>query len=148
GGKAVAGAWLPRGSESVLLSSLRHTPSPLALYPLSRLRERVGVRALLLFGFALSGTKSQSVPSAARPGSFLFAGPRRNEPKKKGLPRQSSLAKRVESRFFDSPSMARSKNGGHPCPPPSGSPVVIGVQGKGRSEEPYALAFALLPPAT
>src|SRR5690606_21705086 len=34
-------------------------------YPLSRLRERVGVRALLIFGFALfRGSRSQSVSSA------------------------------------------------------------------------------------
>jgi hypothetical protein len=48
--------------------------------------------------------------------------------KEKRFPRRSSPRVSLLSGFFDSPSMARSKNGAHPCAPPSGSPAGDGVQ--------------------
>ena len=63
-----------------------------------------------------------------RPSVFFFAGPKKKSPKRKGLPEHSSPATGCAFGIFVLALVARSENGGHPCPPPSGFGERAGLQ--------------------
>jgi len=56
-----------------------------------------------------------------RPSSFLLVDPKRNGTKEKRLPDTSTARGVTCNGIFRLGILPRSENGGHPCPPPSGS---------------------------
>jgi hypothetical protein len=74
-----------------------------------------------LFFLLVMNNQEQKLPPASRSGSFLFAGPKRNEPKKKGLSPTELTGCIGLDGIFRQDIHVLSKNDWRPCQSPSGS---------------------------
>ena len=99
------------------------------------------------FGFCFghrSEEQDQRLSSAGAAEFISFGRPQKKRNQRKTSPRRSASGESFVPGFFDSPSMARSKNAAHPCAAPSGSAICSDHllrsrsqsqgQGQGRSQ--------------
>ncbi|TWT20079.1 hypothetical protein FQY83_10015 [Luteimonas marina] len=82
--------------------------------------------ALLIVAFSGIQEQKRSV-RLRRPGSFLLLAQKKRT-KEKGLPRQGKPAVGKFDGIFRHGIPAVAKNGGHLCPPPSGSPCIVAAE--------------------
>ena len=93
------------------------------------------VKALLLSGLSQAELEQDQMLSSADAAEFIsFAKRQKKRNQRKTLSRRSSPTAGGVPGFFDSPSMARSKNAAHPCAARSGSAVCNGHSLASRSQ--------------
>ncbi|MDR6991992.1 hypothetical protein J2X52_002103 [Luteimonas sp. 3794] len=117
-------------ASSMLAPSGPASPFALRALALTKRNElgRFSGRKRLIYACAFDFGKRSNVKRFHSPCGervHFFCWPKRNGTKEKGQPRRSSLGESLVSGFFDSPSLARSKNAARPCAAPSGSALCI-----------------------